>query len=389
MKKIIFLYLIIMVMVFGSVLFVHAQTSTVPSSTPDLQLPEFTHESSSIASMINKIYIYALSIAGVLAIVMIVYGGISYALDPGNAAKQGEAKEIMQSAIWGIVLLAGAYVILKTINPDLVQLKDLPLDKIQLSTLDLGGVPTDIGYVSQQDPVGTNNLAGGTISSLAKTLLDDCNKGYNGSRAICVLQTNNGSCFPQDKTNPYSIVQQVSNSQFPWVCSARCRGNNPAKDSSGHVLTKKMSDGTEQVVYECTAGGPSGTVTLSQNLLQKLIEAQRLVQQGTLPKFTVTSLTGGSHAPSSNHYLGQSADVTAETGTFTDYKKISDYFNNGRADAYYEFKYYGALSHSLAGCSPSSDSRGPYYNCYTKNEKTAQDYMFTSDSGNQHLHMNF
>ncbi len=291
MKKIIFLYLIIMVMVFGSVLFVHAQTSTIPSSTPDLQLPEFTHESSSIASMINKIYIYALSIAGVLAIVMIVYGGISYALDPGNAAKQGEAKEIMQSAIWGIVLLVGAYVILKTINPDLVQLKNLPLEKIQLSTLDLGEIENDTGSVSGGTSIGctTENTNTNSTAILANSLL---------------------SLNPDIQANPKQNLQEIKDGKLPTVC-----------DGAG---------GT------CSLGGTTGKKTVCPALLEGLVDIQTKANANSVPHFTITSIMTGAHSTNSTHYQGRGLDVVPQ-GNQADWNTLLSEFGK-YATAAVEYK---------------------------------------------------
>jgi type IV secretion system pilin len=67
-------------------------------------------------------YSFALMIGGVLAFGAIVYGGILYAASGGNPGQQSEGKEWVKSALLGLLLLAAAYLILYTINPDLVNL---------------------------------------------------------------------------------------------------------------------------------------------------------------------------------------------------------------------------------------------------------------------------
>ncbi|PCI20473.1 hypothetical protein COB64_02015 [Candidatus Wolfebacteria bacterium] len=62
-----------------------------------------------------------IGIAGVLAVVMIVMGGIQYMMEESILAK-GEAKKRITSAIGGLLLALGAFAILFTINPDLVNL---------------------------------------------------------------------------------------------------------------------------------------------------------------------------------------------------------------------------------------------------------------------------
>jgi hypothetical protein len=73
-------------------------------------------------AFIADFYQYALVIGGILAFGVIVYGGIRYMTSAGNPSGQGDAKEWIQAAIMGILLLAGAYFILKVINPNLVNL---------------------------------------------------------------------------------------------------------------------------------------------------------------------------------------------------------------------------------------------------------------------------
>jgi hypothetical protein len=82
---------------------------TVTSSTPPGQF-------------VKGFYDFALMIGGVLAFGAIVYGGVLYAASAGNPSKQSEGKEWVKSALLGLLLLGGAYLILYTINPDLVNL---------------------------------------------------------------------------------------------------------------------------------------------------------------------------------------------------------------------------------------------------------------------------
>ena len=77
---------------------------------------------SSPSAFVANFYQYALSIAGVLAFGIIVYGGVKYMISAGNPSGQGDAKEWIKAAIMGLLLLAGAYMILNVINPNLVSL---------------------------------------------------------------------------------------------------------------------------------------------------------------------------------------------------------------------------------------------------------------------------
>ncbi len=83
---------------------------------------------------VNGFYLFALMIGGVLAFGAVVYGGILYAASAGNPGRQSEGKEWIKSAIYGLLLLAGAYLILYTINPNLVNLNLPTLQQINIQS---------------------------------------------------------------------------------------------------------------------------------------------------------------------------------------------------------------------------------------------------------------
>lgn len=72
---------------------------------------------------INQIYRWSLGVVGILAILMVVYGGYLVMLSAGNAEQATKGKEMIFSAIVGMLILFTAYLILNTINPDLVRLE--------------------------------------------------------------------------------------------------------------------------------------------------------------------------------------------------------------------------------------------------------------------------
>lgn len=69
------------------------------------------------------LYVYFAGVAGILATVMIMYGGVKYVVSYGNPQKIADAKDNIFSAIVGLVLALGAYTILSFINPNLVNLE--------------------------------------------------------------------------------------------------------------------------------------------------------------------------------------------------------------------------------------------------------------------------
>ncbi len=100
-----------------------AGAAVAMADVADLGYPPFA-QATGPADFIQKLYDYALSIAGTLAVVMIVYGGVKYVVSAGSVSAQSDARDIIKNAVWGIVLLGGAYLVLNTINPRLVNLSE-------------------------------------------------------------------------------------------------------------------------------------------------------------------------------------------------------------------------------------------------------------------------
>jgi hypothetical protein len=80
---------------------------------------------------VANFYQFALIIGGILAFGVIVYGGVRYMASAGNPSGQSDAKEWVEAALLGLLLLVGAYFVLNVVNP---QLLNLTLPTINTST---------------------------------------------------------------------------------------------------------------------------------------------------------------------------------------------------------------------------------------------------------------
>ena len=90
--------------------------------------------SSSPGAYLYDFYYLALIVGGILAFGAIVFGGIKYATSGGNPSAASEARQWIQSALVGLLLLAAAYLILATISPGLTS-----LNFASLGTVSTGG----------------------------------------------------------------------------------------------------------------------------------------------------------------------------------------------------------------------------------------------------------
>lgn len=79
---------------------------------------------SNIGRCVTQIYQWALAVSAILAMLMVVVGGYLVMTAGGSAQQSEKGKHYVLSAIVGMGLLFGTYLILNTINPDLVQFRD-------------------------------------------------------------------------------------------------------------------------------------------------------------------------------------------------------------------------------------------------------------------------
>ena len=136
MKKI-FLISIITVICIGSTYTAYAASSGQNTNsgntvaplpyTPLEPLPFVYNANSSVnqvkdfPAIINGFFKLVLAFGAVFAVVTLVFYGISY-MTSEVAGKKAEAKNRVQAALFGLILLLGAYIILNTINPQLLKI---------------------------------------------------------------------------------------------------------------------------------------------------------------------------------------------------------------------------------------------------------------------------
>jgi hypothetical protein len=95
-----------------------------------------------VGEYLNILFKIGIGIAGVLAVVMLVLGGIQY-MSSDSISEKGTGRERMTNAIIGLILALGSIVILKTLNTNLAIIK-LNIDEVQI----------DVENADTNDPVG-------------------------------------------------------------------------------------------------------------------------------------------------------------------------------------------------------------------------------------------
>lgn len=120
-------------------------------------IPNLDPEQPDIETYLNVLYVLSISIAALLAVVKIIFAGVKYMVSDVVPTKESAKKDI-KGAIFGLLIVIGAVLILETINPKLSStsvLRDLPEQRFSAagtfvaskldtnSPLDLSSVPKD------------------------------------------------------------------------------------------------------------------------------------------------------------------------------------------------------------------------------------------------------
>lgn len=114
MKKIKIIFLIILIL-FPLFSFAQRWEIEYPGGGPRARnLPEY----------IRWVFIFACGSAAILTFLMIVIGGIQYMASVGKPEARNDALDRIKKALLGLILLFGSYLILNTINPQFLILKE-------------------------------------------------------------------------------------------------------------------------------------------------------------------------------------------------------------------------------------------------------------------------
>ncbi len=118
-KKAIILYLIAALLMPSAALAVE----NCDSGEIQLQVPLGTIASvSSFGCYFQSVYRFSVGIVGLLAIVMVMLGGVKWITAGGNPSKVQSGKDYIFAAIFGTLLLLSSYMILNFINPQLTNI---------------------------------------------------------------------------------------------------------------------------------------------------------------------------------------------------------------------------------------------------------------------------
>ncbi|QQG44879.1 MAG: hypothetical protein HYW89_02595 [Candidatus Sungiibacteriota bacterium] len=100
-----------------------------------------------IGNVLSRIYVFGLGLVGLAALIMFILGGVLYLTAGDSQSQVGKAKSYMGNAVWGLVLALLSWLILFTINPNLVKKINLKLRPISLTDEELRNIPKPANFI--------------------------------------------------------------------------------------------------------------------------------------------------------------------------------------------------------------------------------------------------
>jgi hypothetical protein len=221
-----------------------------------------------IQTYISGAFDLAIAIAAILSFVMLVYGGFKYTTTD-SLGEKSSSRDTIENAIAGLLLAIGAYVILYTINPQILDFK-----------LTTPGLP-DYGKISYSDPSLAGEGSGGPVVpwyplSDEKIKESNNNKDYLYNKGI---GTNAGPCTKTGQTTGCTNLNDLPKNAIDGLIALRngtgikgekCTSANCDLFLSGGTEGGHVSHGPNKSVVDLSFNAPNGNY--NRDLAQFIID---------------------------------------------------------------------------------------------------------------------
>jgi len=145
-----------------------------------------------IAQYIGALQRYAIAIIGILAVIVLMMGGVIWLTAGGNQTRISEAKTLITGSLTGLVLVLASYLILYTINPDLTVLKNINIsyiakeDMTQILTAIKDGEDITQDQAELMNKLDTNKVISHTAGKSANSYKGlSCDKSiFDGGKSV-------------------------------------------------------------------------------------------------------------------------------------------------------------------------------------------------------------
>ncbi len=253
---------------------------TIPFVTGDL----------SVEAYINALYLLAISVAAVMAVLKITIAGVKYMLDDVVTHKQ-EAKKDIYGAIFGLVIVLAAVVILNTINPQLTTFDILATGRT--------GEPTTAGFnpIPRADRALPESCAGANATPRVITQINPITGKVEIVSYGCINRTN----LNQDLTATAQRYLEI-------MAEIDAMSDQEARTAAGQARLRALHEELQAMIRGARGGGGGGGESVDQ--------VGTGICEGRDPGDTVqTSVQGGSCPAGSVFRENPNDDTDAVTGS--------------------------------------------------------------------------
>jgi hypothetical protein len=248
---------------------VFAQTSYVTSINYALEQPfGGLSKVQSWAQYIQAVYQFAIGLASIIAVVLIMLGGVRWIVAAGNESAITQAKEMIGSAVLGLVIALLSYSLLLFINPALVE-QDFAIAEVPIPNADdefwkrKWCNVTSPAFASQQcNSASSGNLQCSEVlcGDLATLELNNKTEVCRGSKCDAT-QPGTLTCTPKPD-NPYSAASCQMQDCSQWVYS--CYKKYPDSGQVDDFNTCLCGYYQNKVMPQMNAGTSPNSYTAAQ-----------------------------------------------------------------------------------------------------------------------------
>jgi hypothetical protein len=185
---------------------------------------------STLGEYVAALYVFVVSAIGILAALLIMYGGLKWLTAGGDRGRVQDAKDQISSAIIGILIAFGAYLLLLTISPKLVK----------FSSLEIKPVPKRVAEFEKEVAFGARGAALGSASlSGIDTWLNDPTTGMKTKYGTLIASLAT-SQVPQDLI--YAIIFVESGGRPSLISPAGACGIMQVLPATAGKTCKELLD---------------------------------------------------------------------------------------------------------------------------------------------------
>ncbi|TAK57462.1 hypothetical protein EPO17_01940 [Patescibacteria group bacterium] len=234
-------------------------------------------KSVNISTYVQDMFKIGIGLAGVFAVFMIIWGGLEY-VSTDAINKKTDGKEKIEGALWGLALALGSFLILNTINPELLKFSG-GLEPITASDLakresykDPSLTPALIEELRIGDEARKNNASIEALRKRAKDLRNQADEAYSAGDTKEAERLNNLAAKTESEADKLYVTSVITLRYDNAVREIMEKG-----DSKSTTKYKEMNAFFDQQIQLLTnSGAPQSEINLLK--AKKMARNQQLIQ---------------------------------------------------------------------------------------------------------------